>query len=302
MHRPTHWSQAAELGGSGVAGGSITVGGRVISVTSLDRVVYPDDAVLKQDVISYYVHVAPRLLPHIRRRPVTRIRWPNGVLGESFYERNTPSHAPEWIPRAKLHHSDGDIAYPLIEEPAALAWLAQQNALELHVPQWRLHGEDRRTDRLVFDLDPGPGMGLAQCAELALWLRQRLGDEGLVSVPVTSGSKGIHLYARWRQAKRSTDTREFARGVAQAAEQAMPDLVTSTMTKQLRKGKVLIDWSQNNPAKTTVSPYSLRGRVRPWVAAPRSWDEIEQSALTQLTMSAVLERLDDADPLSALDD
>ncbi len=219
--------------------------------------------------------------------------------GQSFYERNLPSHAPAWIERVVLDHSDGPITYPLIDSQATLAWLAQQNALELHVPQWRLHDGDRLIDRLVLDLDPGPGTGLTECAEVAVWLRDKLAADGLPSVPVTSGSKGMHLYARWPPAERSTDSREYAKGLATAAVKAMPSLVTVTMAKQLRRDKLLIDWSQNNPAKTTVTPYSLRGRTHPWVAAPREWSDVEQSGLEQLTMTEVL--AETTDPMAALD-
>jgi bifunctional non-homologous end joining protein LigD len=286
---------------SPAAADSITVEGRNIRITHVDRVLYPEDQVRKADVISYYVQVSARLLPHLHQRPVTRIRWPDGVEGESFYERNLPSHAPAWIKRVVLDHSDGPVTYPLIDSQATLAWLAQQNALELHVPQWRLHGSDRKVDRLVLDLDPGPGTGLAECAEVAVWLRDKLADDGLPSVPVTSGSKGIHLYSRWPPTDTATDSREYAKKLAAAAVSAMPKLVTATMAKQLRRDKLLIDWSQNNPAKTTVTPYSLRGRTHPWVAAPREWSEVEQPGLGQLTMTDVLAQLADSDPMTLLD-
>ena len=286
---------------SPAAGDSITVEGRSIRITHVDRVLYPEDQVRKADVISYYVQVSARLLPHLRQRPVTRIRWPGGVEGESFYERNLPSHAPAWINRVVLDHSDGPVTYPLIDSQATLAWLAQQNALELHVPQWRLHDSDRKVDRLVLDLDPGPGTGLAECAEVAVWLRDKLAADDLPSVPVTSGSKGLHLYSRWPPTDTSTDSREYAKQLAAAAVSAMPKLVTATMAKQLRRGKLLIDWSQNNPAKTTVTPYSLRGRTHPWVAAPREWSDVEKPGLAQLTMTDVLAQLEDPDPMAALD-
>ena len=295
------------------AADTIEVDGHTIKVTHIDRVLYPDDNLLKADVIAYYVQVAPLLLPHVSGRPVTRIRWPQGVAGEPFFEKNLPSHAPDWLARVTIKHSDGPITYPFVESAAGLAWLAQHSALELHVPQWRWQASDtdaddevgereaeRRVDRLVIDLDPGPGATLDHCAEVAVWLRDRLADSGLLAFPVTSGSKGLHLYARWPSDVNPSSS-DFARAAANAAVAAMPQLVTATMTKQQRKGRVFIDWSQNSRAKTTVAPYSLRGRARPWVAAPRSWAEVEAGGLTQLLWSEVLGWAPDADPLAALD-
>jgi bifunctional non-homologous end joining protein LigD len=292
-----------------LAGDTIEVDGRAIKVTHIDRVLYPDDNVLKADVIAYYVQVAPRLLPHVNGRPVTRIRWPQGVAGDPFFEKNLPGHAPEWLRRVTIKHSDGPITYPFVEGAAGLAWLAQHSALELHVPQWRWQSVDdadpdatgeRHVDRLVIDLDPGPGATLDHCAEVAVWLRDRLADSGLEALPVTSGSKGLHLYARW-PSDVSTTSSDFARAAANAAVAAMPQLVTATMTKQQRKGRVFIDWSQNSRAKTTVAPYSLRGRARPWVAAPRSWSDVEAGGLAQLLWSDVLGWPADDDPLASLD-
>ena len=299
------------------ASDTIEVDGRAIKVTHIDRVLYPEDNLLKADVIAYYVQVAPRLLPHVSGRPVTRIRWPQGVAGEPFFEKNLPSHAPDWLRRVTIEHSDGPITYPFVEGAAGLAWLAQHSALELHVPQWRWQSADdndsddadnenaeapsgRHVDRLVIDLDPGPGVTLDHCAEVAVWLRDRLADSGLVVMPVTSGSKGLHLYARWPREVTTTSS-DFAKAAANAAVAAMPSLVTATMTKQQRKGRVFIDWSQNSRAKTTVAPYSLRGRARPWVAAPRSWVDVEAGGLTQLLWSEVLQWPADADPLAVLD-
>lgn len=279
---------------------SIEVGGRVVKVTNPGRVLYPEDGVTKADVITYYVHVSERLLPHVRRRPVTRIRWPHGVDKERFFEKNLPSHAPKWMDRITLHHSDGDVTYPLVDEVASLAWLAQQNALELHVPQWRIHGEGRRVDRLVIDLDPGPKAGLAECIEVSLWLRERLQDAGMDCVPVTSGSKGLHLYAKWRASDHDDSSSSYAKKLANAATRQFPSLVTANMAKKERDGKVLLDWSQNNPNKTTITPYSLRGRAHPFVATPRWWSELEAGGVQHLVLSEVLERLSDADPLEVL--
>jgi bifunctional non-homologous end joining protein LigD len=284
----------------GESAGSVVVGGRTLRVTSPDRVVYPDDGVTKAAVIGYYVHMAERVLPHLRRRPVTRIRWPGGVDEPRFFEKQLPKGAPDWIETLDLSHSDGTVTYPFAHEAATLAWFAQQNALELHVPQWRWHGDAQRVDRLVLDLDPGPGTGLPECAQIALWMREQLEADGLISVPVTSGSKGIHVYARWRASDHSQITSDYAKVLADAAVEAFPRLATASMAKVERGGRVLIDWSQNNPSKTTITPYSLRGRARPFIAAPRSWNEVADAGLGQLLMADVLDRLDDPDPLEAL--
>ena len=270
-------------------------------MTHVDRVLYPIDGVLKADVIGYFVHIAPRMLPHIYERPVTRIRWPNGVAAEPFFEKNLPSHAPKWLRRITIEHSDGPITYPFVDSAAGLAWLAQHSALELHVPQWRLVDDERVIDRLVLDLDPGPKVSLDQCVEVAVWLRDRLGDSGLATVPVTSGSKGVHLYAKWPPDS-PTSSIEFAKLAATAAAAAMPNMVTAVMNKRERTGKVFIDWSQNNPAKTTIAPYSLRGRDHPWVAAPRTWADLEKGGVTQLSWQDVLanDAPLDTDPMTAV--
>jgi bifunctional non-homologous end joining protein LigD len=280
--------------------GSIVVAGRTLRVTSAGRVVYPDDGVTKAAVIGYYVRMSERMLPHLRRRPVTRIRWPGGVAESRFFEKQMPRGAPDWIETLTLEHSDGPVTYPLAHDAATLAWFAQQNALELHVPQWRWHGEGPRVDRLVLDLDPGPRTGLPECAEVALWMKEQLDAEGLDCVPVTSGSKGIHVYARWRASERSGTTSEYAKALADAAVAAFPRRATASMARAERGGKVFIDWSQNNLNKTTITPYSLRGRARPFVAAPRSWEELERGDLSHLLIGQVLERLAKPDPMATL--
>jgi bifunctional non-homologous end joining protein LigD len=278
----------------------VVVDGHSIKVTHPDKVMYPADDLSKVAVIAYYVHMAQRLLPHVAGRPVTRIRWPEGVGGSRFFEKQLPAGAPAWVQTLTLEHSDGPVTYPLVPDAATLAWLAQLNALELHVPQWRWVDDGPRVDRLVLDLDPGPGVGLAQCVEVAQWLRGRLDDDELTSVPVTSGSKGLHLYAGWDPDARDASTSEYAKSLATAAAAAMPRLVTAQMKRELRAGKVFIDWSQNNPNKTTITPYSLRGRDHPYVAAPRGWDELDDPGLRHLTMTEVLRRLDADDPMAVL--
>jgi bifunctional non-homologous end joining protein LigD len=279
---------------------TVVVGGRSVSVTSPDKVLYPDAGVTKVMVIAYYVALADRLLPLLRRRPVTRVRWPGGVADPPFFEKQLPPSAPGWIDRVELMHSDGPMTYPYAHEAATLAWFAQQNALELHVPQWRSHGSGRRVDRVVLDLDPGPGAGLSQCVEVAFWLREWLAADGIESVPVTSGSKGLHVYGRWRPSEHPGSSSDYAKDLAVRTQRALPSLVTSNMAKTERPDRVLIDWSQNNPAKTTITPYSLRGRRIPYVAAPRTWAELSDDAISQLTMSEVLSRLDRSDPMSAV--
>lgn len=301
---------------------TVTIDGRRLRLTNPDKVLYPATGTTKAEVISYYVAVADRLLPHASGRPVTRKRWPDGVgaLGgppgggsgpraekstEVFFEKNLPDSAPDWVRRVVVRHKSHVNVYPLVDGPAALAWLGQVAALELHVPQWRVEadGTPRHPDRLVLDLDPGPGVGLAECVEVAHAARDLLADVGLEAFPVTSGSKGLHLYAHLTGEHDADYVNAFAKQVAAALQDELPDLVVSSMKKSLREGRVLVDWSQNNQAKTTIAPYSLRGRAAadgegPFVAAPRSWDELGPD-LRHLTMEEVLER--DDDPLAGLD-
>ncbi|MEV6774455.1 ATP-dependent DNA ligase [Nocardia sp. NPDC051030] len=280
-------------------------GGIEVGLTNLDKVLYPATGTTKGEVIDYFTAIAPALLPHVAGRPVTRKRWPNGVEESSFFEKNLPDHSPKWLERQTVQHSDRTVVYPLIDSVAGMAWLGQQAALELHVPQWRFDGgEVGDITRLVFDLDPGPGAGLAQCAEVALILRDVVRDVGLDAYPVTSGSKGIHVYVPLDRKLGPNGASAVAKQVATNLQQLRPELVTATMAKSARTGKVFLDWSQNNPAKTTIAPYSLRGRTEPWVAAPRHWEEIEQSKrLRHLHLDEVLERWDEeGDLLAGLDD
>ncbi|MEU0538669.1 non-homologous end-joining DNA ligase [Nocardia sp. NPDC005978] len=279
-------------------------GGVEVGLTNLDKVLYPATGTTKGEVIDYFTAIAPALLPHIAQRPVTRKRWPNGVRETAFFEKNLPEHAPKWIERRSLAHSDRDVVYPLIDSVAGMAWLGQQAALEVHVPQWRFAGTARGpATRLVFDLDPGPGAGLAQCAEVALILRDVVAEVGLRAFPVTSGSKGIHIYVPLDRELGPDGASAVAKQVATNLQQLRPKLVTATMAKAARADKVFLDWSQNNPAKTTIAPYSLRGREEPWVAAPREWDEIaDRKKLRHLRFEEVLRRFaSDGDPLAELD-
>ena len=273
----------------------LEIGGRTIKVTNLDKVLYPTTGTTKHDVLSYYATVAPHLIAHAKHRPATRKRWPDGVLAKPFFEKNLPSHAPDWLPRVTLPHSKRDVTYPLIDDVATLLWLVQGAALELHTPQWQWDSatdQPARPDRLVVDLDPGPGAGLELCARVAVVARAELANDGLTDVcPVTSGSKGIQLYASLRELG-PEDPNAYARTLAQRLNEALPDITVFAMTRADRTDRVFIDWSQNNRGKTTIAPYSLRGRDEPWVAAPRTWDEIEDAPnLRQLHYSDVVDRL-----------
>ncbi|MBL1077689.1 ATP-dependent DNA ligase [Nocardia sp. 2] len=280
-------------------------GGIEVGLTNLDKVLYPATGTTKGEVIDYFTAIGPALLPHIAQRPVTRKRWPNGVEESSFFEKHLPDHAPKWLARRTIEHSDRTVVYPLIDNEAGMAWLGQQAALELHVPQWRFDGAEMGPiTRLVFDLDPGPGAGLPQCAEVALILRDVVREVGLEAYPVTSGSKGIHVYVRLDRELGPNGASAIAKQVATSLQTLHPELVTATMAKSARTNKVFLDWSQNNPAKTTIAPYSLRGRAEPWVAAPRTWDEIEsRKKLRHLHFEEVLRRWhEQGDLLAGLDE
>lgn len=285
---------------------TVRIGGRRLRLSNLDKVLYPETGTTKGEVIDYYSRIAPLLLPHVADRPVTRKRWPDGVgtdgdPGQPFFAKALEPGAPSWVRRFPIDHSSGAKDYPLVDDLPTLVYLAQVASLELHVPQWRFTaaGERRNPDRLVLDLDPGPGVGLAECAEVARWARAILQDIGLEPLPVTSGSKGIHLYAHLDGRQSSDAVSAVAKELARAIEADHPDLVVSQMAKAVRDGKVFIDWSQNNGSKTTIAPYSLRGRSQPTVAAPRTWDELDDPALRHLLFSEVLER--GGDPLAPLE-
>ena len=285
----------------------VDVDGRKLRLTNLDKVMYPETGMTKGEVISYYAGVATVMVPLVAGRPVTRKRWVHGVGTADapttpFFEKNV-EHAPDWIRRGVIRHSDGPKTYPIAGDRATLVWLAQQAALELHVPQWRFDpsGQPANPDRIVFDLDPGEGMGLAECAEAARLVRALLAGMGLEAMPVTSGSKGVHLYAGLDGRQSSQQVSDVAHELARALEADHPELIVSSMRKTLRSGRVLIDWSQNNGKKTTIAPYSLRGRPRPTVAAPRTWEELDDPGLRQLEADEVLERVaSGADPLAVV--
>jgi bifunctional non-homologous end joining protein LigD len=266
----------------------VDVDGRTLKISNLDKVLYPRTGTTKGEVLNYYAQVAPVLLPHLKDRAVTRIRWPHGVADKSFFEKNTPAGTPSWVRTAKVPTTGsrgssrfGDhLVFPIVDDLATLTWLVNLAALELHVHQWTVNrtGRPRNPDRLVIDLDPGEPAGLPECCQVALLVRERLAERDLVSRAVTSGSKGLHLYAALPGKLNPEETTGLAKEVAEDLQKEHPALVTATMAKARRSGKVFLDWSQNAGSKTTISPYSLRGRERPMVATPVTWDEVEAGA------------------------
>ncbi|MEV7661727.1 ATP-dependent DNA ligase [Paenarthrobacter sp. NPDC089316] len=276
----------------------VNVEGHELTLTNLGKIIYPETGTTKAEVLEYYATVAPFLIPAAANRPVTRKRWVNGVgtaehPGQVFFQKNLEDSAPRWIPRAAIQHSDHTNVYPMVNNLATLTWMAQIASLEIHVPQWQVDaaGKPLRPDRFVLDLDPGPGAGLPECVEVANLARSILQDMGMDPVPVTSGSKGIHLYTGLDGTLKSEQVSAFAHELARALEADHPDLVVSDMKKSLRHGKVLVDWSQNSGNKTTIVPYSLRGRAFPTVAAPRTWEELASASLEHLDYAAVMKRV-----------
>lgn len=249
----------------------VDVEGRTLKLTNLEKVLYPD-GFTKGQVVDYYSRIAPVLLPHLQDRALTRKRYPNGTEGQMFFEKNRPQGTPPWVRTVRLPapgstKNRDEIDYVVCDDLPTLVWTANLAALELHTHQWKV---GRKTpDLLVFDLDPGPPATVVECCEVALLLREELGDVELF--PKTSGNKGMQLVAR----APVRDTSAFAKEVAERMERKHPDLVVSSMTKAIRPGKVFIDWSQNNPSKTTVTVYSLRAVSEPRVSTPVTWDEVE---------------------------
>ncbi|MFP5021214.1 non-homologous end-joining DNA ligase [Pseudonocardia phyllosphaerae] len=249
------------------------------TLSNPDKVLYPATGTTKAQVLGYYLAVAEAMLPHLDGRPVTLKRWPDGVDGPSFFEKNVSRHAPTWLRTARVGTPGGrseSADFPVISDDEGLAWAANLAALELHVPQWRLGPRDGRhpPDRVVFDLDPGEGTDVLDCARVAVQVRDLLAGHGLPVYPSTSGGKGMQLYLPVRVTEPER-TAEFAREVAERLAAEHPKQVIAVMTRARRRGKVFVDWSQNNPAKTTIASYSLRGRERPTVATPLTWDEVE---------------------------
>jgi bifunctional non-homologous end joining protein LigD len=256
----------------------LKVGRQTIVVSNLDKVLYPDTHFTKAQVIDYYIQIAPVLLPHLKHRPITLKRYPDGVDGPYFYEKQCPSHRPEWVkttPVASRRREEKRIDYCLIDTLPALVWAANLADLELHTFLHRAPTITRPT-ALAFDLDPGPPADILLCCKVALWLRALFDELKIQSFAKTSGSKGLQLYVPLNTATNYDKTKAFARAIAERLEQEHPDAVVSRMQKSLRKGKVLIDWSQNDIHKTTINVYSLRARSSPTVSTPVTWAEVEQ--------------------------
>ncbi len=292
----------------------VDVEGRTLKISNLGKVLYPRTGTTKGEVLNYYATVAPVLLPHLKDRAVTRIRWPHGVEDMSFFEKNIPGGTPSWVHTVEVpttgsrtaSKEDGTLTFPIVDDLATLTWLVNLAALELHVHQWTVgrNGQPRNADRLVIDLDPGEPAGLHECCGVALLVSDALEERGLTAKPVTSGSKGLHLYADLPRRLPSGESTALAKEVAEALEKEHPKLVTATMTKARRSGKVFLDWSQNSGSKTTISPYSLRGKEKPYVATPLGWDEVEAGAedpdaIEQFRFDQVLERVEEYGDLFA---
>ena len=286
-----------------------TVGGRQLTVSNLDKVMYPETGFTKGQLIEYYSRIAPVMLPHLMERPLTMKRYPNGVDGPSFFEKHAPSHAPDWVRQVSIPSSDGGtVDYSVISDLPALVWAANLATIEFHVPLWRI-GRRRKLpappDLMVFDLDPGEGTTIVECCEVAGAIAGLLESRNLESLAKTSGSKGLQLYVPVGPRPTWERVRRDAHALATQLEDERPDLVVSNMRKDLRRNKVLIDWSQNHPAKTTVAAYSLRARPEPTVSTPVTWDEVDGCAhradpdLLRFTAADVLDRMDEFGDLFA---
>jgi bifunctional non-homologous end joining protein LigD len=276
----------------------VEVEGRRLSLSNLDKPMYPSVGFTKGQLIDYYTRVAPALLPHLRDRPLTLKRYPNGVDGQHFYEKRCPSHAPEWV---RAEEASG-INFCVCDDLSTLVWLANLADLELH-PSLSLVDDILRPTVMAFDLDPGPPAGLTECCEVALILREALGHVGLECFAKTSGSKGIQVYAPLNVDEVDYDggTKPLSKALARHLEGEHPKLIVSSQKKELRRGKVLIDWSQNDEHKTTVCVYSLRARERPTVSTPLDWAEVEAGDPDALVFEAddVLARVEERGDLFA---
>lgn len=281
----------------------VDVDGRQVALTNLEKVLYPAVGFAKAQVVDYYTRIAPVLLPHLADRAVTRKRYPDGVEGQVFFEKNAPRGTPDWVRRETLPSPGSSkgretIDYVVIDDLPTLVWTANLASLELHTHMWRV-GEapagQLPPDLVVFDLDPGPPATIVECTRVAQLLRPLLEADGLHPLAKTSGSKGLQLYARADGFDSAEQTSVYAKALAQRLEKEQPELVVHRMTKALRPGKVLVDWSQNSAAKTTVSVYSLRARERPTVSTPVTWDEVADCGSPEdlvFTTDDVLARVD----------
>jgi bifunctional non-homologous end joining protein LigD len=276
-----------------VAAGELEVGGRKLRIRNLDRVVFPQVGTTKAELLDYYVRVADAMLPHLRERLLHMHRYPEGVEGPRFWQKACPEHRPEWIPTTPVWSPDkqADILYCVVNEPAALLWAVNLGSIELHTS---LHerADLHRPTVLAFDLDPGEGIGMPECRAVALRLRELLDASGLESFPKTSGSKGLQIYAPLNSDVRYGATKPLARAVAELLEQQTPEKVVSRMARNLRSGKVLVDWGQNTEHKSMVCAYSVRAKARPMASTPVTWEEVESEDPLVFEMGDVLDRLD----------
>ena len=292
---------------------TVDVEGRQVTLSNLDKVLYPEVGFTKGQVLDYYSRIAPVLLPHLAGRALTRKRYPDGVDAMVFFEKNAPRGTPDWVHTETLPSPGSSkdretIDYVVVDDLATLVWTANLAALELHTHLWRVQrprGKPARQaapDLVVFDLDPGPPATVVECCEVALLLRERMVADGHAPLAKTSGSKGLQLYARAAGFASAEETSAYAKSLAQHLEKSHPTLVVHKMAKDLRPGKVLVDWSQNSAAKTTVSVYSLRARPRPTVSTPVTWDEVEACQAPQdlvFTSEDVLARVEELGDLFA---
>jgi bifunctional non-homologous end joining protein LigD len=278
---------------------AVTIDGHDLELSNFDKVMYPDAGFTKGEVVDYYTRLAPVLLPHLQDRALTRIRYPNGVTGAHFFEKNAPGGTPSWVRLERLPvpgstKSRETIDFVVVDELATLVWVANLASLELHTPQWRI---GRDPDLMVVDLDPGAPAGLKECCGVAVLMRDRLAADGITAYPKTSGKKGMQLCCPISGTQDSETVSAYAKRVAEQLSAHVPKSITAKMAKAVRPGKVFIDWSQNAAAKTTVAPYSLRGQPTPTASTPLTWDEVEAVAMgeaeaRQYPAAEVLERVE----------
>jgi bifunctional non-homologous end joining protein LigD len=257
---------------------TIEVQGKQLKLSNLDKVLYPATGFTKQQIIDYYVRIAPAMLPHLAGRALTRKRYPNGVDEEFFYEKNAPQHRPDWVKTAPIW-SEGNhrtVHYILANDLPTLVWLANLAAIELH-PSLALAKDITCPTMMVFDLDPGPPANIVQCCQVGLWLREVFDHFGLQSFPKTSGSKGLQIYVPLNTPTKYEATKTFAHALAQLLEHDHREMVVSDLKKSIRTGKVFVDWSQNDEHKTTIAVYSLRAREHPTVSTPVTWEEVQRT-------------------------
>jgi bifunctional non-homologous end joining protein LigD len=284
---------------SATASTTLTLDGHAVRLTSLDKVLYPETGTTKADAIAYLRAVSTVILPQLRDRVVTRINLQGGVGGERFFERHAPKGMPDWIRAFTISASPGSkdakrVRYPVIDNEAGLVWFANRALTEFHTPQWHIgpRGGIGKPDRLVIDLDPGEGAGLDACAAVAHIVASRLRKDGIEPYPVTSGGKGLHLYAAVRGNRSASAVHDYVERIARELAAAHPERIIAVQDRSQRAGKVLLDWGQNHPARSTATPYTLRAKFPyPTVTAPRSWDEIGPG-LAQLGPDEVLARLE----------